>query len=306
MENAQPLVSIVIFTYNHSRFIKETIDGALKQTYKNIEIIIADDCSTDGNIDIILGYAEKYPELIKAVIGASNEGITKNANRGMSVCSGEYIAMVGGDDVIFPTKIEKQMHWLLQSDKRAICGHALNICDENTQVTGKYGHIIPQTGFGRANWFRFGPLYGATSVIIKSEYLPSPVYDERVPIVSDWKLYIDVLEDDLEYGYVPEVLGLYRKHANNVTGNVIRAIGDLENCIAICSKQYASYYHDIRKGKSYLVDYGYANYYAVTGNVSLAIKYYLTAIKVDCTNWKAVIKFLSLLPKYFQEKFFRS
>ncbi|MDX1538548.1 glycosyltransferase [Arsukibacterium sp.] len=301
-----PLVSVVIFTYNHSRFIRETLEGAINQTYSNIEIIVADDCSTDGNIDIIHEYVKRYPELIKPVIGSKNEGITKNANRGMAACKGEYIAMVGGDDVIFPTKIEKQMTWLLHDSKRAICGHALNICDEKTKVTGKYGHLLPKSGRGRSKWFKFGPLFGATSIIIKRQYLPSPVYDERVPIVSDWKLYIDVLNDELEYGYIPEVLGLYRKHSNNVTKNVLRAIVDLENCISICELQYSKYIKEIRKGKSYLVDYGYANYYSSKGDFYLAARCYLIALKNDILNWKALIKLIFLLPSLLKKTFSRS
>lgn len=300
MNKKTPLVSIVIFTYNHSSFIHETIEGALSQTYKNIEIIIADDCSTDGNIEIIHDFMERFPGKIKAIIGENNQGITKNANRGIAACTGQYIAMVGGDDVIFPTKIEKQMNWMLKNNKRAICGHGLNICDENTQITGLYSHIIPKSGKGRVNWIKYGPLFGATSIIVNKIYLPSPAYDERVPIVSDWKLYIDVLDDDLEYGYVDEILGLYRKHSNNVTGNVIRGILDLENCIQICKLQYPKYSKEIKMGESYLIDYGYGNYYSTIDNINLSIKFYISAIKKYPFNWKAYLKIISLMPKFFK------
>ena len=83
---SSPLVSIVIFTYNHSKFIRETLDGAISQRYPNFEIIVADDCSTDGTSEIILQYQRQHPSLIKAIIGEKNVGITRNANRGIAAC----------------------------------------------------------------------------------------------------------------------------------------------------------------------------------------------------------------------------
>ncbi len=290
--NNVPLVSIIIFTYNHSKFIRETIEGALAQTYESTEIVIADDCSTDGNIEIINQYAELYPNKIVPVIGNKNIGITGNANRGIAMCKGEYIAMVGGDDVIFATKLEKQMEWLLKSNNRALCGHALKICDSETNVTSDYNHRLPKKGFGRATWLEHGALFGATSIVVKTEYLPNPAFDPRIPIVSDWKLYIDLLKDDLEFGYVDEWLGLYRKHANNVTNNIKPAIDDLEVCINICLEQYPEHKSTIQLGYAYLVKYGFGNYYLSKNEFKLASSYFSDAIKLNPYNYKFYIKYI--------------
>lgn len=293
-----PLVSICIFTYNHSKYIRQTIDGALSQTYENFEIVIADDCSNDGNLDIIYEYQKKFPSIINVVVGLTNTGITANANRGISACRGSYIAMVGGDDVIFPDKLKLQMEWLLTSENRVLCGHGLDICDSNTVIIQRYNHILPKAGKGRSNWIAHGPLYGATSVVVKSSCLGKPAFDERVPIVSDWKLYIDILEDEYEYGFINKTLGLYRKHSSNVTNNVVKAIQDTENCLNILSIQYSNYRKEINRSWSYLVFYGYAKYYYANKQYNNSISYFVRSIKYNVLNWKSWTYLIMALCKY--------
>ena len=75
--------------------------------------------------------------------------------------------MVGGDDIIFPLKLERQISWLLNHPNAVLCGHGLQICDHNSIVTGAYVSRYPEGGVGRSKWIKYGPLYGATSIVVK-------------------------------------------------------------------------------------------------------------------------------------------
>jgi glycosyltransferase involved in cell wall biosynthesis len=98
-----PLVSLAIITYNQKDYLRECIESVLSQDYENIEIVIADDCSTDGTQDMLREYDKKYPNKFVLKLSERNQGITANSNLALFACCGKYIAMTGGDDIFLPT-----------------------------------------------------------------------------------------------------------------------------------------------------------------------------------------------------------
>jgi len=109
MEKEKPLVSFCIVTYNQEKYIREAIEGALNQTYSPMEIIISDDCSTDGTYDEIMRTVESYTGPHKVIVNRNepNLGIREHFNKILySVCKGEYILLAGGDDVSVPERAE--------------------------------------------------------------------------------------------------------------------------------------------------------------------------------------------------------
>ena len=112
MEN--PLLSVVTVTYNHEPYIEKTIKGVLMQQVNfPIELIIAEDCSTDGTRVICQQYADQYPELIRLITSESNVGAIANERRAMLAARGKYIAFCEGDDYwTDPLKLQKQVDFL--------------------------------------------------------------------------------------------------------------------------------------------------------------------------------------------------
>src|SRR3989338_9975584 len=100
-----PLVSVVIPTYNGSRFIKETIQSVLDQTYTNIEAIIVDDGSKDNTPDIVKSINDSRIIYIRQ----ENAGVSMARNNGINISKGEYIAFLDHDDVWLPCKLERQL-----------------------------------------------------------------------------------------------------------------------------------------------------------------------------------------------------
>src|SRR5258708_3925751 len=98
------LVSIALCTYNGEAYLKEQLDSLIDQTYPNCEIIIVDDCSKDGTVDILKQYANEYTQ-IKLYINTENLGYTKNFEKAIVLCNGEYIALCDQDDIWDKNKI---------------------------------------------------------------------------------------------------------------------------------------------------------------------------------------------------------
>ena len=109
LNSEDKLVSIVCRTYNSERYIAKAIQSVLCQTYHNWELIIVDDCSTDNTCGIVKQYKDERIKLYKNDI---NIGIIANLNKAISLCNGEYISILDGDDSYFPDKLEKQVDFL--------------------------------------------------------------------------------------------------------------------------------------------------------------------------------------------------
>lgn len=120
---AKPLVSVHLLTYNHAKFIRQSIESVVKQkTTFPFEIVIGDDCSTDGTSAIVDEYAAKYPGLIKVVRGATNGGPQPNSIRILENSSGKYMAALEGDDYwIDEHKLQKQADFMEANPDFAIC-----------------------------------------------------------------------------------------------------------------------------------------------------------------------------------------
>lgn len=126
-------ISVIIGTYNHKNFIENAINGVLNQNIDvKYEIIIADDCSTDGTKNIIEDYALKYPDKIVKIIQNKNIGIGKNYFEAYSKVRGKYVAICDGDDCwIDINKLKKQYEFLKNNADYAVCCSSFKINNEN-------------------------------------------------------------------------------------------------------------------------------------------------------------------------------
>ncbi|GAB3219720.1 glycosyltransferase family 2 protein [Algoriphagus aestuariicola] len=114
-----PLVSIIIPVYNKADIVRETLESALAQTYSNTEIVLVNDGSTDGSLDILKTYARDFPEKIQLVT-QKNSGVSQATNKGIQVAKGEFIQFLDADDLLFPEKIENQVGLLIGKSSGAI------------------------------------------------------------------------------------------------------------------------------------------------------------------------------------------
>lgn len=127
------LVSINCITYNHEKYIAEAIEGFLMQkTTFDYEILIGEDCSTDGTREIVEKYVKDNPEKIKLITSEENVGASKNSLRLLENSSGKYIALCEGDDYwTNPFKLQKQVDYMEEHPECSLCFHAARIVRES-------------------------------------------------------------------------------------------------------------------------------------------------------------------------------
>jgi glycosyltransferase involved in cell wall biosynthesis len=123
----QPLVSVVMGTYNGERFLRQQLDSIIAQDYRPLEVIVCDDCSTDGSWAILQEYAKRH-NFIQAHRNATNLGMIENYQNILRMCSGEFIALCDHDDIWLPTKISTQVR---EIGSASLCYSRLSYIDEN-------------------------------------------------------------------------------------------------------------------------------------------------------------------------------
>ncbi|ACA60196.1 glycosyltransferase [Candidatus Desulforudis audaxviator] len=219
-----PVVSVIIPTYNHKDFIKDAIESVLQQTFQDFEVIVADDASNDGTATIVKSYAQQYPEKIKAVIGDRRLGIAGNINRALRLATGKYIAWLGGDDLMYPTKLEKQVRYLEAHPEITGCHHDADVYDEQTkQVVGVFSELYSRGNKklveGRIEvLFDPGAFMLPSTMMFRRNACPPHGFDERLRYANDWLFDIETFRSG-RIGAIKEVLGVYRRHGGNVTSS---------------------------------------------------------------------------------------
>lgn len=139
-----PLVSVVMSVYNEEKFVSESIESILNQTYGNFEFIIIDDGSTDNTINIIEKYKnkDKRIKLIKKNKKKKYSRFTANLNEGIDIAKGKYIARMDGDDVSFRTRLEKQVKYLEKNSKIYLVGTGRFLINEFGNIIGvRFGFV---------------------------------------------------------------------------------------------------------------------------------------------------------------------
>ena len=222
-----PKVSVCIPTYNHERYIRQTLDGALRQqTDFEIEIVIGDDASTDNNQQIIQEYVDKYPNIFRAFLHKENQGPKEPREFGgrnnvlqlLKVCKGDYVALCEGDDYwTDATKLQKQFDFMEANPDYAICHHNMQVIyedgssehlfnDENQKVESSIVDILED------RWFI------ATAATLYRNIFRVKDFGEwhSRAAAGDWALVIQLAATG-KIHYLPKIMGVYRKHRGGLS-----------------------------------------------------------------------------------------
>lgn len=128
------LVSIIMPNYNSDMYIKKTIDSVLAQTYKNWELIIVDDCSTDNSLKIVNSFNDARIKIIKNEV---NSGAAVSRNNALRVAEGKWIAFLDSDDLWTSEKLEKQISFMVDDDL-LFSYTDYDVVDENDKITSTF------------------------------------------------------------------------------------------------------------------------------------------------------------------------
>jgi glycosyltransferase involved in cell wall biosynthesis len=213
LENNAPLVSIVIATYNGSRYLREQLDSVINQTWKSLEIIVVDDRSTDDTVAILNEYAAKHA-IIKVYVNEQNLGYVKNFEKGLLLATADYISPCDQDDIWLPNKTELLMR-KLADNAIVYCNSALMTGDGT--MTGKNlsetKHL--QTYDDPLQYTIGNTAAGHAMIITRQTLLNSVPLPTMIPH-DYWLGFVATFNSRLLF--VDEPLVKYRQHGGNVFG----------------------------------------------------------------------------------------
>ena len=268
---AAPLVSVIIPTYNHARFVAQAVQSVLAQTYPHVEIIVVDDGSTDGTAQVLEPWAGRI-----RVVRQNNAGVSAARNHGFALAQGTYLTFLDADDLFLPDKLARDVA-LLEGNLAvgmAYCSWRY-VAEDGEQVLGelrpqKAGHLLEDLLLRR-----FHCVPGAAT--IRREALERVgLFAEHCPAAADTDLWIRLAYAGYTFACVDEPLFLYRSVSDSMSRQIARQERDEFNRLdaffatpdlraevqalqsqayAILTYEYASkYFHqgDRVKGQDYL------------------------------------------------------
>jgi glycosyltransferase involved in cell wall biosynthesis len=211
-----PRVSVILQTYNHETFIAQAIEGVLLQRVSfPIEVIIADDASTDRTRATVQHYARSHPDLIRLVLPEANLGSNEMFLLALAETRGEYIAYLEGDDYwTSPHKLSRQVAALDDHPDWAGCFHPAALMYETTGHPHPSGHVIPEVVDGDA--IGLDELVGGICFVPGPSWMHRRTSLDQLPsldglVWSDWLIHISAAQCGA-LGFLDQVLAAYRVH----------------------------------------------------------------------------------------------
>ena len=213
----EPLVSVVIPVYNASKYLAKTLDSALSQTYKNLEIILINDCSTDNSLEIMRDY-EKADFRIRVLDSEKNQGVAAVRNRGIQAATGEYIALLDSDDVWVEDKIERQLK-LLKENNAQIAYSSYSFIDENDQPI-MHPFIVPEETTYK-QMLKCNEIGCSTAIVEADLFKKHPFKKEFYH--EDYVLWMELLSIPVRAVGISDVLVYYRYSSGSRSFNKVNA-----------------------------------------------------------------------------------
>ena len=222
MNSSKELVSVLLSTYNSESTIEESLISLLNQTYKNLEILIVDDGSTDNTEEICKKF-QLNDERILLFSNKKNIGLTKSLNSLAQKASGSLIARQDADDVSLPERIEKQIQFMNRKKLDAVTTRSL-VKQNNKKRPGVSFYIPNKLLINRKNPFIHGTL-----IIKENVFKDIGYYDERFYFAQDYKLFYDLLNKGYKVKTLNEALYILNTENNISSENL-----DRQNYYADC------------------------------------------------------------------------
>ncbi|WP_079514395.1 glycosyltransferase family 2 protein [Rossellomorea marisflavi] len=213
-----PLISIIMPAYNSEKYILDSINSIIEQTYESWELIIVDDCSKDSTLSIINKYSEKYNQ-IHVYVNSNNEGVSASRNKGISNANGDWIAFLDSDDLWEKTKLQKQVKYAIDNEQDFIFTGASYINESGHPYDGIFE--VPE--IITYELLKLQNVISCSSVLIKKEYF-NEIKMERDDIHEDYAVWLKILKKGTKAFGINEPLLIYRISSSSKSGNKIKTI----------------------------------------------------------------------------------
>lgn len=190
MDNYKPLVSVVITCFNDQNYIQKSIASVLNQSYGNVEVIVVDDCSEDGTVQLIRRH---FPG-VSLLVNSKNLGVSASRNIGYRSSRGNFVTQLDSDDMFHPEKIEKEVCAALEFPG-AIVSSRTTICEESADLPSS----IPKSKSMRKRWIQINTVKYRLGEFGRDWLIPAALikeveYDPRHSLYEDWKFKLDLIQ----------------------------------------------------------------------------------------------------------------
>ena len=219
----RPLISIIIPVYNAEKFIEDTINTVINQTYDNYEIILIDDCSTDNSVNIINKYLNDNIRLYK---NKENIGVGLTRNVGIKHSKGDYIAFLDADDLWDKDKLEKQVKFM-QDNNYVFTYTGYVFSNALGEPTGKKIFVPSKCNYN--GYLKTTIIWTSTVMLDMNYFTKEDIYMPNQRRGEDGATWLKLLKKvDYAYGY-NEILSRYRRTKNSLSSNKFKSIARVWN-----------------------------------------------------------------------------
>ena len=218
-----PRVSVLVPFYNQVGFATEAVQSVLAQDYRDFELILADDASSDVTVELLERLAETDPELITLLRAPHNRGIAGNFNAALAAAQGELVAWLGGDDVMLDGKLSRQVRVLDDHPEAVACVHDAEVFESASgEILGRFSELYNGRAGVRSGGIelQFDPTYFMlpSATMFRRQAAPAHGFDQRLRFANDWLWTVELLRHGTVIG-MQDVLVRYRRHGANITAD---------------------------------------------------------------------------------------
>ena len=226
MTENEPLISVIMPVYNGEKFIRETIDSVLNQTYRNFEFIIVNDGSIDSTRLIINSYDDKRVVVLDL---PTNRGVSNARNIGMDSSKGEFIAFCDADDLYDPGRLQTQLDFLTRHPAVDVCGSYFTVFENGQEKLIMHPLTDPEI---KEHFFTSNCI-GQPSVMGKSEVFRKYKYNPELQASEDYDLWTRMAIGGVVFANLPIPLVKYRLHPAQASKTKARLLHVTSNAICI-------------------------------------------------------------------------
>ena len=223
---ANPLVSVIVPNYNYAQYLPQALDSVLAQTYRETEIIVVDDGSTDDSETVV----SEYGSLVRFV-RQKNQGVSTARNRGVAESKGELIAFIDADDAWLPAKLEKQVQRIVAEPEVGLVHCAVDQVGSAGDSLGSMSEGLEGSVSREFLLFQRPVIIaaGSTALVPRKVFEAVGGFDTRLSTSADWDLCYRIALK-WKVAFVPDVLVKYRIHSTNMHANIKRMEHDMLLC----------------------------------------------------------------------------
>lgn len=204
----EPKFSLMMPAYNYVKYLKAAVDSVKAQTYENWELIIQDDCSTDGTYELAWALAQQ-DDRIKVFRNEKNLNVPGARANAMQNCTGDYIGHIDSDDTLYPFALSVVAKYFEKNPDIAMVYSDMADMDERGNVFGYRASRNPGENLGFYGWTHFGAFR-------RTAYEQVAGYNRDIPCCEDGDLFMQIA-DKFKFGRIPMVLYIHRNHDNNTS-----------------------------------------------------------------------------------------